>query len=70
LHDGLYKDGPLDISILEISASRNYVLPAQSRVEIPNDIFDRLDSLAHKTYAPASEESRLAGAGAGLSDND
>lgn len=29
-----------------------------------------LASFAHKTYAPATEESRLAGAGAGLSDND
>ena len=30
----------------------------------------RLNALAHKTYAPATEESRLLGAGAGLSDND
>ena len=29
-----------------------------------------LTRLAHKTYAPATEESRLAGAGAGLKDND
>ena len=29
-----------------------------------------LTRLAHKTYAPATEASRLAGAGAGLSDND
>ena len=30
----------------------------------------RLQSLAEKTYAPASEQSRLLGAGAGLTDND
>lgn len=30
----------------------------------------RLESLAALTYAPATEESRLRGAGAGLSDND
>ncbi|MEQ9695600.1 DUF3726 domain-containing protein [Shimia sp. SDUM112013] len=29
-----------------------------------------LDSFAHRTYAPATEESRRLGAGAGLSDND
>ena len=70
LHDGLYKDGPLDISISKISGSQHDVLRAQSRVNIPQEVLDRLDSLAHKTYAPATEESRLAGAGAGLSDND
>ncbi len=32
--------------------------------------WDTLNRLAHKTYAPATEESRLLGAGAGLSDND
>jgi len=29
-----------------------------------------LNRFAHHTYAPASEASRLLGAGAGLSDND
>ena len=29
-----------------------------------------LNTFAHRTYAPSTEESRLAGAGAGLSDND
>jgi len=29
-----------------------------------------LEKFAHKTYAPATEESRLAGAGAGTTDND
>ena len=31
---------------------------------------DRLTTYAHRTYAPATRESRLAGAGAGLTDND
>ena len=34
------------------------------------DVWDRLQTLAHKSYVPASEASRLAGAGAGLTDND
>ncbi|MGC6496638.1 MAG: DUF3726 domain-containing protein [Candidatus Puniceispirillaceae bacterium] len=31
---------------------------------------ETLGRLAHRTYAPATQESRLAGAGAGLTDND
>ena len=31
---------------------------------------ETLEQLAHRTYAPATQESRLAGAGAGLTDND
>lgn len=33
-------------------------------------VWDRLQKLACKSYVPASAESRLAGAGAGLTDND
>ena len=32
--------------------------------------WNALSALAHRTYAPATEESRLLGAGAGTSDND
>ena len=32
--------------------------------------FEILNEHAHKTYAPATDESRLSGAGSGLSDND
>ena len=31
---------------------------------------DRLGTFAHRTYAPATGQSRLSGAGAGLTDND
>jgi len=34
------------------------------------DIWRSLEALAHHTYVPASDQSRLAGAGAGLDDND
>ncbi len=44
--------------------------PRTSRAHLPRDIYDRLDALARRTYAPATEESRAAGAGAGLTDND
>ena len=34
------------------------------------ETWSRLNALAHRTFAPATEASRLAGAGAGLTDND
>jgi len=44
--------------------------PTQTRAEPAADAWDTLNQFAHKTYAPATEQSRLRGAGAGLSDND
>ena len=41
-----------------------------SRADPVSEVKRRLDALAYRTYAPATEESRLKGAGAGLSDND
>ena len=40
------------------------------RGAIAPDVWKRLDAFAHRTYAPATEASRLLGAGAGVSDND
>lgn len=45
-------------------------LSRQPRRTVPKETWSRLEHWEHKTYAPASEKSRLAGAGAGLSDND
>ncbi len=42
----------------------------QSRATPDPAAWDMLNRFAHRTYAPATEESRLLGAGAGLSDND
>lgn len=41
----------------------------QSRF-VSSQVWDRLNELAQRTYVPASEASRLSGAGAGLNDND
>mgnify|MGYP006282351575 CR=1 FL=1 len=41
-----------------------------TQAEVAPDIAAALDALGHRTYAPATEASRLAGAGAGLTDND
>lgn len=40
------------------------------RGTVSEDSWARLGVFAHRTFAPATEESRLRGAGAGLSDND
>ncbi len=40
------------------------------RGAISKDVWQALRVFAHRTYAPASEASRLLGAGAGVSDND
>ena len=44
-------------------------LPAKA-VAVPDAIWRIWDALAAKTYVPETESSRLAGAGAGLTDND
>jgi len=44
--------------------------PPKSRAMPDPDTWSALNRYAHRTYAPATDESRLRGAGAGLSDND
>ena len=39
-------------------------------VDIADEIWEALSAFAHRTYVPATEASRLKGAGAGLTDND
>ena len=39
-------------------------------IDVATEVWTRLQRLAHKSYVPASAASRLAGAGAGLTDND
>lgn len=56
--DGL----PADANILPRLSELQLVVDAQT--------WDRLNAFATRTYAPATEASRLKGAGAGLSDNN
>ena len=44
--------------------------PASGAQDVSGDVWARLNALAKRTYVPSSEESRAAGAGAGLTDND
>lgn len=52
------------------AAPQAQTLPAALRSGCHLDSMAALTGFASRTYAPATEESRLAGAGAGLSDND
>ena len=58
------------VSIRATEAQADNVLAQRLRVDIPGDIAAALGAFAHRTYAPDTPESRLAGAGAGLTDND
>ena len=64
---------PDTIAQLSCAVTRDAVAPAkpaQTRADLAPALYKRLDALAQRTYAPATEASRLAGAGAGLTDND
>lgn len=77
--DGLSFDGPRDelaAAVADsVSCAPAATAPATSsgsarRRSVDADAWRRLDEFAQRTFAPATEESRLAGAGAGLEDND
>ena len=57
-------------AIPEAEAARGVPLAPGHRADIAPQALAVLERLAARTYAPATPESRLAGAGAGLSDND
>jgi hypothetical protein len=76
---GLWIDTPRDILGETTPVSMRFTLadlredPASQpelRGEIDKAAWQQLNNFAHRTYAPATEESRLLGAGAGVSDND
>jgi len=41
-----------------------------TRVDVPDTFLGQMTALAAKTFVPASDASRLSGAGAGVADND
>ena len=59
-----------DAVTVETDGSIGDPVSLHTRAEPDNDDLETLSRFAQRTYAPATEESRLLGAGAGLSDND
>ncbi len=68
-NDGLLQAASVDV-VIRIGDLTSETLSQVSRATPAPEAWDILKTYAHKTYAPATEASRLAGAGAGLSDND
>lgn len=65
-------NSPADAEPLKISPRRIKKTggPDHRRVDLDEATFAALDRFAHRVYAPATEASRNAGAGAGTTDND
>lgn len=63
--------GAADLSIATIKTITPEAPPlALGPISVDEDLWAQLDELASHSYVPATEASRLSGAGAGLSDND
>jgi len=63
---------PIGVSDVEVhtGGALEKPTPPATRANPDPDAWEVLGRLAHRTYAPATEESRMLGAGAGLLDND
>jgi hypothetical protein len=64
---------PVPDGISVAAAAANPVQAAKAAatgLEVSVDLWRRLDRYAHRTYAPATEDSRRSGAGVGTRDND
>ncbi|MFK7939948.1 MAG: DUF3726 domain-containing protein [Roseovarius sp.] len=59
-----------DITITRSTSNSGTRVRRGYRGEIAPDVTEILNVFAHRTYAPDTPESRLSGAGAGLTDND
>ena len=62
--------GPLSASYSEALAAPDSRPALPARLALPLDLKAQMERLAQNTYVPATESSRAAGAGAGLTDND
>ena len=58
------------VTISECIVKEGRALQRIKRARIKPDVYSNLNDLANRTHAPSSTNSRLAGAGAGLKDND
>lgn len=58
------------VEIMPAGDTSGQPLPHTNRGDMSSETAKALNTFAHRTYAPDTAESRLAGAGAGLTDND
>lgn len=66
------QDGGAIVTCTPLASGSEGIAPKSQveQIEVDPKQLERAQSLAHKTYVPATDESRLSGAGAGLTDND
>lgn len=68
------RDAILTMHATQLSCAAPAAMTGQSepvmRADVDEAAWAKLGEFAHRTYAPATESSRLLGAGSGLSDND
>jgi hypothetical protein len=62
--------GIADVELTRAAGMPEDTLPFTRRAIVDETAADLLNTFVHRTYVPATEASRLAGAGAGLLDND
>jgi hypothetical protein len=72
LGDGAALDAPraAPVTLQQVARGEGRLLARGTRAALDDATCAVLDGFAARTYAPATPESRLAGAGAGLTDND
>jgi hypothetical protein len=56
--------------LMNFGCAMGNLKPIQTRVEPSPDVWQSLNHFAHRTYAPATDQSRLTGAGSGLANDD
>lgn len=61
---------PLSLQLADRDPNFRGSAPLQPLRAVPDHVWNRLAEFAHKTYVPATEQSRMMGAGAGTTDND
>lgn len=69
----LVSSGPVvrnGVVTIRLNGQFEHPRPQRTRAAPNSRAFEILNRFAHRTYAPATEASRLKGAGAGTSDND
>lgn len=67
--DNLWLDNVDSVNCQQTFGTSPEQIPSTTAYSIDSDVWQLVDQLAFRTYAPATEASR-AGAGAGLTDND
>ena len=68
--DGEFPNGPAAVLILQSNRQTGVPLSQPQMRNVDKYLWDQVTRLAARTYVPSSAQSRLLGAGAGVTDND